>query len=121
MSLERIVITFDPDGTLRGISSQDFDGLPHSLTEVELKVLGATIDSGTVARITAFEQEKATAVAAREAEKQVEVDAALAREAEALKPERIKQAESLERQAATALEEAAKLRAQTDTSAAAIK
>jgi len=51
MSLERIIITFKKNGTLRGVSSTDFDGLPIPLTIEQLTALSGVIDTATIAAL----------------------------------------------------------------------
>jgi len=58
MSLERIVITFNANGTLRGISAQDFGELPKPITQAELAALAGTIDTATIARVGELESAK---------------------------------------------------------------
>jgi len=61
MSLERIIITFEKDGSLRGISSTDFDGLPKALAPADLSAISGIVDSATIASLTTAEASKADA------------------------------------------------------------
>ena len=61
MALERIVITFRPNGNLRGISSQDFDGNPLPMTPAELTAIIPTINAAAVSRLIVVDDEVAFA------------------------------------------------------------
>jgi len=61
MSLERIIITFEKDGSLRGISSTDFEGLPKALAAADLAAISGIVDSATIASLTTAEAAKADA------------------------------------------------------------
>ena len=64
--MERIVITFQQDGTFRGASVTDFDGQPKPLDEAALNALFPAINASSLARVTTLEAEKATLEAAKE-------------------------------------------------------
>lgn len=59
MSLERIIITFNEDGSLRGIASYDKGELPKPLRIQDLAAIAGTID--TAALVSASEKEAAEA------------------------------------------------------------
>lgn len=60
MSLERIIITFERNGDLRGASSTDFDGLPVHLVPEELEKKITTLNASAVARVIVADDEIAT-------------------------------------------------------------
>lgn len=57
MALERIIITFEKDGSYRGSSATDFDGLPAHLEHADLEALCPCINAA--AMIKASETEAA--------------------------------------------------------------
>jgi len=71
--MERIVITFNVDGTFRGASAQDFNGLPMPVDQAELATQLPDLNSAFLARVAWLEAQLATAptseqLAAKEAE-----------------------------------------------------
>lgn len=64
--MERIVITFQQDGTFRGASVTDFAGQPKPLDEAALNALFPAINASSLARVTTLEAEKATLESAKE-------------------------------------------------------
>lgn len=64
--MERIVITFEQDGTLRGSSVTDFAGQPKPLDEAALNALFPAINASSLARVTTLEGDLATITTAKE-------------------------------------------------------
>lgn len=61
--MERIVITFHPDGTFRGASLTDFEGLPVPIDQSRLVELVPGINQAAIARVAELESELANAIA----------------------------------------------------------
>lgn len=61
--MERIVITFHPDGTFRGASLTDFEGLPVPVDQSRLGELVPGINQAAIARVAELESELANAIA----------------------------------------------------------
>jgi hypothetical protein len=59
--MERIIITFNKDGSFRGSSVQDFDGSPKPLDEARLKAIAPSINEAALAEIVRLEAEHAEA------------------------------------------------------------
>lgn len=59
MALERIIITFEQDGTFRGASATDFGGLPVDLTQVDLAKIIPDLNTAALSKADAIEAEKA--------------------------------------------------------------
>lgn len=59
MALERIIITFEQDGTFRGASAADFGGLPVDLTQVDLAKIIPDLNTAALSKADAIEAEKA--------------------------------------------------------------
>jgi hypothetical protein len=59
--MERIIITFNKDGSFRGSSAQDFDGQPKPLDEAGLKAVAPSINEAALAEIVRLESEHAEA------------------------------------------------------------
>ena len=57
--MERIIITFNKDGSFRGSSAQDFDGQPKPLDEAGLKAVAPAINEAALADIVRLESEHA--------------------------------------------------------------
>ena len=57
--MERIIITFNKDGSFRGSSVQDFDGSPRPLDEAGLKAVAPAINEAALADIVRLESEHA--------------------------------------------------------------
>jgi cell division protein FtsB len=57
--MERIIITFNKDGSFRGSSVQDFDGQPKPLDEAGLKAVAPSINEAALADIVRLEAEHA--------------------------------------------------------------
>jgi FtsZ-binding cell division protein ZapB len=57
--MERIIITFNKDGSFRGSSAQDFDGQPKPLDEAGLKAVAPAINEAALADIVRLEAEHA--------------------------------------------------------------
>ena len=57
MITERIIITFNPDGTFRGASATDFVGQPVDVSKAELPKLG--IDIASLAKVAELEAQVA--------------------------------------------------------------
>jgi hypothetical protein len=55
--MERIIITFNKDGSFRGSSAQDFDGQPKPLDEAGLKAVAPSINEAALAEIVRLESE----------------------------------------------------------------
>ena len=53
--MERIIITFNKDGSFRGSSAQDFDGQPKPLDEAGLKAVAPSINEAALADIVRLE------------------------------------------------------------------
>jgi len=79
--MERIVITFQKDGTFRGASVTDFAGQPKPLDEAALNALFSNVNASALSRVTTLEAEKATLEAAKESAT-TDIEAANARIAE---------------------------------------
>ena len=62
--MERIIITFQGDGTFRGASLTDFEGLPVPVDESRLGELVPGINQAAIARVAELEDELAEAIAA---------------------------------------------------------
>lgn len=61
--MERIVITFHGDGTFRGASITDFEGLPVPVDQSRLEELVPGINQTAIARVAELESELANAIA----------------------------------------------------------
>lgn len=61
--MERIVITFHKDGTFRGASLTDFEGLPLPVDQSRLGELVPEINQSAIARVTQLEDELANTIA----------------------------------------------------------
>lgn len=61
--MERIVITFHGDGTFRGASITDFEGLPVPVDQSRLGELVPGINQAAIARVAELESELANAIA----------------------------------------------------------
>lgn len=59
MALERIIITFEQDGTFRVASATDFGGLPVDLTQVDLAKIIPDLNTAALSKADAIEAEKA--------------------------------------------------------------
>lgn len=59
MALERIIITFEQDGSFRGASATDFGGLPVDLTHVDLAKIIPDLNTAALSKADAMEAEKA--------------------------------------------------------------
>jgi hypothetical protein len=64
--MERIVITFQQDGTLRGASVTDFAGQPKPLDEAALTTLFPTVNASALSRVTTLEEELSAMTTAKE-------------------------------------------------------
>lgn len=53
--MERIIITFHRDGTFRGASAQDWDGMPVPLNSEQLAALVPDLNAAALARIAELE------------------------------------------------------------------
>ena len=79
--MERIIITFQQDGTFRGASVADFDGLPKPLNESGLADIFPAINESALARVATLEAELAAITPEKDA-LQTQLDSALSRIAE---------------------------------------
>ena len=62
-TLERIIITFEQDGTFRGASATDFGGLPVHLEESDLAAVLPSLNTAALAKLETIEAEHAAAIA----------------------------------------------------------
>jgi len=81
MSLERIVITLKKNGSFRGASAQDHDGLPVPLTDVAVAALFPTLNTAALDAVATLEADKDALRADKQA-LQAELEAAQAKHAE---------------------------------------
>lgn len=58
--MERLIITFKNDGTFRGASLTDFNGLPQSLDEAALTALFPTLNAAALAQASANDRQDGT-------------------------------------------------------------
>ena len=108
--MERIIITFQQDGTFRGASVTDFAGQPKPLDETALNALFPAVNASSLSRVTTLEEDLSAMTTAKESAT-TELDTATSR------------VESLESQLATAQGEASNvptLQAQLETATARI-
>ena len=68
MKTERIIITFNPDGSFRGASATDFGGLPVDLDPARLADVAPMINAAALASLAAKDAEIAEITKAKDAE-----------------------------------------------------
>ena len=76
--MERIVITFQQDGTFRGASVTDFAGQPKPLDEAALNALFPAVNASSFSRVTTLEEDLSAMTTAKESAT-TELDTATAR------------------------------------------
>ena len=81
MALERIVITLKKNGSFRGASAQDHDGLPVPLTDVAVAALFPALNTAALDAVATLESDKDALRADKQA-LQDELDAAQSKHAE---------------------------------------
>jgi septal ring factor EnvC (AmiA/AmiB activator) len=64
--MERIVITFQQDGTFRGASVADFNGQPKPLDEAALNALFPDVNASSFSRVTTLEEDLSAMTTAKE-------------------------------------------------------
>jgi chaperonin cofactor prefoldin len=64
--MERIVITFQQDGTFRGASVTDFAGQPKPLDEAALNALFPDVNASSFSRVTTLEEDLSAMTTAKE-------------------------------------------------------
>ena len=64
--MERIVITFQQDGTFRGASVADFNGQPKPLDEAALNALFPDVNASSFSRVTTLEEDLSEMTTAKE-------------------------------------------------------
>jgi hypothetical protein len=74
--MERIVITFNQDGSFRGASVTDFDGLPKPLDEAGLTAIAPSINTASLAAQAKAESELSEAKTKAEADLKAEQEQA---------------------------------------------
>ena len=76
--MERIIITFQQDGTFRGASVADFAGQPKPLDEAALNALFPAVNASSFSRVTTLEEDLSAMTTAKESAT-TELDTATAR------------------------------------------
>ena len=76
--MERIIITFQQDGTFRGASVTDFAGQPKPLDETALNALFPAVNASSFSRVTTLEEDLSAMTTAKESAT-TELDTATAR------------------------------------------
>jgi len=64
--MERIIITFQQDGTFRGASVTDFAGQPKPLDEAALNALFPDVNASSLSRVTTLEEDLSAMTTAKE-------------------------------------------------------
>ena len=64
--MERIIITFQQDGTFRGASVADFNGQPKPLDEAALNALFPDVNASSFSRVTTLEEDLSAMTTAKE-------------------------------------------------------
>jgi len=64
--MERIIITFQQDGTFRGASVTDFAGQPKPLDDAALNALFPAVNASSLSRVTTLEEDLAAMTTAKD-------------------------------------------------------